>query len=300
MRHTLWLAPWLALLLAACGPQQPAAPAGEGTTAAPTDVAGATGATPAAPVASVAATDGTAQASGPTPTINPTSVAIAEDFEVPLRGNQDAQVRIYEFSDYLCPYCGRFARETASEVRKKYGPDKVAFIHWDFPLQSHGVMAMVAAEAAHCAEEQKPGDYWVMNDVLFEEQIAQDEIKPDDEQAAVAKAVGLAKSVGIDGDKLRACLESQTYRPIVGALLQQALERGVEMTPTLVVVSRNPTTGEYGEPETVLGALAMAEFEPYITRSISRALGTAVPTPTSPPTAVPPPVTPAPATTATP
>lgn len=294
MRHTLWLASLLALLLAACGPQQPAAPAGEGTTAASTDVAGAPAASEAAPGT---ASDGTAQAQGPTPTINPTSVAIAQDFEVPMRGNADAQVRIYEFSDFLCPYCGNFARGTAAEVRKKYGPDEVAFIHWDFPLQSHGIMSMISAEAAHCAEEQKAGSYWAMNDIMFEKQAEMEEVKPDDEPGAVAKAVGLARSAGLDGDAMRSCLESQTFRPIVGALQQQALERGVEMTPTLVVVSRNPKTGEYGEPETVLGALAMAEFEPYITRSISRSMGTAVPTPTSPPTNTPAPVTPAPATT---
>jgi hypothetical protein len=83
---------------------------------------------------------------------------------------------------------------------------------------------------------------------------------------------------------MEACLAAGDYRPIVGALQQQALQRGVEMTPTLVVVRRDPSTGEYGDPETVLGTLPFAEFEPYLQRSLSRSLGTAVPTPTSPPT----------------
>jgi protein-disulfide isomerase len=176
-------------------------------------------------------------------------------------------------------------------VLKKYGPDQVAFIHWDFPLQSHGVMAMVAAEAAHCAGEQASDAYWTVNDRLFESQIPVEEIQPTDEAAAIAKAVGIVRELGLDGDAVRGCLEGQRYRPIVGALQQQALERGVEMTPTLVVVSRNPATGEYGDPETVLGAASMAEFEAYLQRSISRSQGTVVPTPTPPPTATPAPVT---------
>jgi len=64
------------------------------------------------------------------------------------------------------------------------------------------------------------------------------------------------------------------------------------MTPTLVLVSRNPVTGEYTDPETVLGALPIEEFDPYIQRSLSRSMGTAVPTPTPLPTEPPPTATP--------
>jgi protein-disulfide isomerase len=274
----------LALTLAACGPQQPAAPAGQDGTAAPTaGTAASDAATPAA---------GSPVAEGPTPTINPTSEAIAKTFQVPIRGSENAAVRIYEFSDYLCPFCGRFARETAAEIRAKYNEDQVAFVHWDFPLQSHGIMAMVAAEASHCAGQQREGAYWTMNDILFEKQIPAESLQPDDQDGAVAKAVSLAEEAGLDGAAMKACLDSQVYRPIVAALQGQAMERQVEMTPTLVLVSRNPTTGVYGDPETILGVVPMSEFDPYIQRSLSRSMGTAVPTPTPPPTPVPPTATP--------
>jgi protein-disulfide isomerase len=287
--QTRWLAPLAAILVAACGPMQNAGPAGGSETpqtpAASESPAASTRPTGGSPAA------GSPEAAGPTPTINATSVAIAQSFQVPRKGSAEAQVVIYEFSDYLCPFCGRFARETLTEVAAKYGPDEVALVYWDFPLESHGIMALVSAEAAHCAGEQGEGRYWTMHDALFGNQAELEKVAGDDEPAAVAAAVQLAESAGLDGAAMQDCLSSTRYRPIVGALQRQALERGVEMTPTLVLVSRKPGGTEYGDPETVLGALSMADFEPYIQRSLSRAMGTSVPTPTSPPTPIPPPAT---------
>ncbi len=285
MRTPLCLSLALALLLAACGPQQNAESPAE---------------TVAAPEASVEATTvpaDTTAAGEPTPTINPTSVAIAQNFEVPIRGDQDARVRIYEFSDYLCPFCGKFARETESELLDKYGPDEVALVFWDFPLTNHGVMAVVAAEAGHCAEEVQAGDYWKMHDTLFENQTKLEEVAPDGEAAAIDMAVELGKGVGLDEASLRICLEEKRYRPIVGALQQQALQRGVELTPTMVLVSRALQPDENGQyqydnPETALGALSVAEMDAFIQRSLSRSMGTAVPTLTPEPTQPPPTPTP--------
>lgn len=291
MRISLWIILALAVAVTACGPQQSTEVPSDAS-AAPESAADAT----TAPADDAAAADPDATA-GPTPTINPTSVAIAQTFEVPIRGNPDARVRIYEFSDYLCPYCGRFARETLSELKDKYGPDEVAIVYWDFPLSNHGVMAVVAAEAGHCVEEMEEGAYWKMHDTLFENQTKLEEVEPDDQAGAIDTAVELGEGIGADTAGLRACLEEQRYRPIVGALQQQALQRGVELTPTMVLVSRGLQPGadgtyEYGEPETALGALNVAEMDAFIQRSLSRSMGTAVPTLTPPPTEPPPTATP--------
>jgi protein-disulfide isomerase len=279
-----WLIPALALALAACAPQDATDQTGDGTATAPTESVG----TPQPA--------GTAAAQLPTATVNATSVAIAENFQMPIRGSAEAKVRIYEFSDFLCPYCGQFSRETAKEVLAKYGPDEVAFVYWDFPLSSHGIMSLVAAEAGHCAEEQEAGKHAAMHDALFEKQEELEKVDPSDEAAAIQKAVEIAEGVGVDGATMKECLDSTKYRQIVGAVQAQAIEQGVEMTPTLVLVSRSLAKNAqgqyvYSDPETALGALPMAKLDAFIQRSLSRAMGTQVPTPTPPPTETPDPAT---------
>jgi protein-disulfide isomerase len=292
VKPTLCLIPALALALAACAPQTTDQPTSAGTGTAPAE---ATVGTPAP--------NGTAAAQLPTATVNPTSMAIAQNFQVPIRGSSEAKVRIYEFSDFLCPYCGRFARETAKEISKKYGPDEVAFVYWDFPLSSHGIMSLVAAEAGHCAEEQQKGGYVAMHDALFGNQEKLDKVDPNDEAGAIKAAIEIAKGVGVNEAAMKECLDSKRYRQIVGALQSQALDRGVEMTPTFVLVSRSLAKNakgeyDYGDPETALGALPMADMDAFIQRSLSRSMGTQVPTPTPAPTETAAPETPAPATTA--
>lgn len=83
-------------------------------------------------------------------------------------GNPSATVSIIEFSDFQCPYCRTFWKDTLPSIRRDYiNTGKVKFIYRDFPLSFHpGAQPM--AEGAECAEEQ--GKYWEYHDKLFEEQ----------------------------------------------------------------------------------------------------------------------------------
>jgi protein-disulfide isomerase len=88
----------------------------------------------------------------------------------PARGSQDAPVTIVEFSDYECPFCGRFFRETLPALQTEYiDSGRVRLVYRDFPLNSHR-HAQKAAEAAKCADGQ--GHYWAMHDLLFERGVA--------------------------------------------------------------------------------------------------------------------------------
>lgn len=83
----------------------------------------------------------------------------------PAKGPEDASVLIVEFSDYQCPYCGRFARETLPSLLEEYG-DQVRFVYRDFPIL--GRASVGAALAAECADDQD--QYWAYHDLLFENQ----------------------------------------------------------------------------------------------------------------------------------
>jgi protein-disulfide isomerase len=85
-----------------------------------------------------------------------------------LLGNKDAKVKIVEYGDYQCPYCGLFHPVT-KQVIEKYG-DKISFQFRHFPLNQIHENAVAAARAAEAADKQDK--FWEMHNMLFENQEA--------------------------------------------------------------------------------------------------------------------------------
>lgn len=80
-------------------------------------------------------------------------------------GGPAARVALVVYSDFECPYCSRFAKDTMPAVIRDYvdaGTVRVSFKN--FPLPSHS-SARAAAAAAVCAGIQ--GRFWQMHDRLF-------------------------------------------------------------------------------------------------------------------------------------
>jgi protein-disulfide isomerase len=103
-----------------------------------------------------------------------------------LQGSRTAPVAMIEYSDFQCPYCGRFARDTLPGLERSYvQPGKVLFAFREFPLESIHPFALAAATAAECAGEQ--GQFWKMHDLNFADQAHLD----DDALRAHAKTGGL-------------------------------------------------------------------------------------------------------------
>ena len=85
-------------------------------------------------------------------------------------GKKDAPIIMLEFSDFQCPFCGKFWKDTLPQIKKDYVDiGKVLFVYKDFPLRSIHPLAQKAAETALCAGEQ--GKYWEYHDTLFAKQI---------------------------------------------------------------------------------------------------------------------------------
>ncbi len=86
----------------------------------------------------------------------------------PVKGSEDAPITIVEFSDFECPFCGRFFSQTLPLIEDNYiDTGKVKFVYRDFPLSFHP-QAQPAAEAAECANEQ--GKFWDYHDKIFNNQ----------------------------------------------------------------------------------------------------------------------------------
>lgn len=85
--------------------------------------------------------------------------------ESPIKGYSKAQVTIYEFSDFQCPFCQR-SNSVLERLLQKYA-GKVKLVYKFFPLAIHPD-AKLAAQAAVAA--QKQGKFWEMHDKMFDNQ----------------------------------------------------------------------------------------------------------------------------------
>jgi protein-disulfide isomerase len=142
----------------------------------------------------------------------------------PEKGNARASVAMVEFSDFQCPFCKRHVDATMPKIQKSYiDTGKVRYVFMDFPLESIHPLAFKAAEASHCAAEQK--QYWKMHDRLFANQ----------NKLARNQLVAHAKALGLDERRFATCLDSGKYVNRVKASLAQGEKLGIAGTPAFVL-----------------------------------------------------------------
>ncbi len=158
----------------------------------------------------------------------------------PTLGPESALVTVIEFSDFQCPFCGRFAAQTEQALLKKY-EGKIRFVYRDFPLDSIHPFARGAAEAAACAYEQKK--FWEYHDLLFQNQ---DKLTKDDLSS-------YAKQVGLNVTAFQTCVDSGKYQQEVANDYQAAIALGLSGTPTFFVNGR-----------ILVGAQPLSAFTTYI------------------------------------
>jgi len=145
-------------------------------------------------------------------------------------GNKNAKVTIVEFSDYQCPFCRVFWRESYTQLKKEYiDTGKVKLVFRDYPLSFHP-MGEPTAQAAECAEEQ--GKYWEFHDKVFTEQ---DKLG----QATITYTVQdlklWASQLGLNAVAFNSCLDSGKYKAEVGNDIADATKYGVTGTPSFFI-----------------------------------------------------------------
>lgn len=126
------------------------------------------------------------QAAAPAAPRDPALPAELDIAGAPALGPVTATLTMVEFSDFECPFCGRYQRETFPQLKAEYiDSGKIRYVFRHFPLTQIHPRAMKSAEAAECAHRQ--GKFWPMHDRLFANQQA----LADDTLVAHAQAVGL-------------------------------------------------------------------------------------------------------------
>ena len=216
----------VALVVAACGPQMatptPVDEVAAGETAGDTQEKD-----PAEEVAEPADVPApTKEPAAPTDKPDPAEESDAGEEQGVVRalGPVDAPVTIVEYSDFQCPYCGRYISETYPQILENYiETGQVRYIFKHFPLYSIHPQAEKAAEAAECAGEQ--GAFWEMHDALFAD-VAKWSIESP--EAALKEMAG---DLGLDQAQFDKCLDDGKYNAKVTADYQEGLQEGVTGTP---------------------------------------------------------------------
>ncbi len=194
------------------------------------------GAAPAAPAAPTAPSAPTA----------PTVVQASADDD-PVKGDKNAKVTIIEFSDFQCPFCGRFYSQTLPEIEDTYvKTGKVKLVYRDFPLSFHQ-NAQKSSEAAECADDQ--GKFWEYHDKLFENQAALDD----------ASLKQYAKDLGLNTATFNSCLDSGKNAAEVQKDFADGQKYGVSGTPSFFVNGQR-----------IVGAQPFASFKTLIDAELAK------------------------------
>ncbi|MEV8289532.1 DsbA family protein [Streptomyces niveus] len=143
-------------------------------------------------------------------------------------GRADAPVVMIEYSDFQCPFCGQFARETKPELMRSYVDKGILRIEWrNFPL--FGEESEQAALAGWAAGRQKK--FWEFHDVAYAEKRERNtgEFSED-------RLVAMARTAGVpDIERFRTDLASEKARGALGRDQEEGYGLGVTSTPAFLV-----------------------------------------------------------------
>jgi len=193
----------------------------------------------------------------------PSAAAVREYFASALArgapgvdlGPTNAPVTVLEFSDFGCPYSGRFATQTYPSLAREFV--RTGKVRWKYVPFAMGMFTngAAAARAGTCAAEQGTAAFSAMHDALFGSQRAWEAAA---DPAALFRSY--ATAAGLDGRRFAACFAADSTGGRIRAANELADHLGVAATPTFFV---NGTRVE--------GALPLAEFRAVLQDALHRA-----------------------------
>lgn len=163
--------------------------------------------------------------SGPMNAVDPGERATVEGVEVtrdPVLGPDDAPVTIVEFSDFECPFCARFANNTAPALRRQYG-DRIRWIFVNNPLQSIHPRAYDAGLAGECAAEQEK--FWDFYGAAFSGRYG----------LSNAGLMDIGREIGVEMERYRTCFENAEYADEMAEDIKEGQKFYILGTPTFFI-----------------------------------------------------------------
>jgi protein-disulfide isomerase len=174
----------------------------------------------------------------------------------PLRGSQSARLVMVDFTDYQCPYCGRYARDTLPKIIQQYvDSGKLRYAILDLPLSSHP-KAPKAAEASHCAGDQEK--FWEMHDQMMAKQELLDNLS------------SYATSLNLDISKFEECLKTNKYAADIRKAIPIATKLGIRAVPCFILAESDPKNPlKVRAIATIRGAMPLGDFQAEIDKALA-------------------------------
>jgi protein-disulfide isomerase len=145
------------------------------------------------------------------------------------RGSAKSPLTIVEYTDFECPFCARYARESYPLlIREFVDAGRVRYVVRHLPLESIHPNARGAAQAAECARQQ--GKFWEMHDRLF----------ANPQALSRADLERTADALGLTMPAFRQCVDSPGAGAAVSRDLDEALRAGITATPSFIIGTTQP------------------------------------------------------------
>jgi protein-disulfide isomerase len=144
-------------------------------------------------------------------------------------GSPDAPIAVVEFSDFGCPYCGRFAQSTFKDIQKQY--IDAGLVRWRYVPVSFGFAggALMGAAAVCAADQRGEAGFWRAHDALYRRQAA---LRGPE---ALDRMLDWLAAEDLDRQRLSACMRQPGTAAILEANNQLAAEWMVRGTPTFLI-----------------------------------------------------------------
>jgi protein-disulfide isomerase len=144
-------------------------------------------------------------------------------------GSPTAPVVLAVYSDFQCPFCGRFVRDQFANLKIQFVDTGVLRIEaHDIDIVGRGTVnneSIELATGARCAAAQ--GKYWTYHDYVFWNQLTENAGEYNSDYIA-----SIANASGLDMSAFNTCLAGNTERAAVIAETNAAHQLGVSSTPT--------------------------------------------------------------------
>lgn len=165
-----------------------------------------------------------------------------------LLGNPDAEVKLIEFSDFLCASCQNYEPVIQRFIQDYVLSGQAQYEYRIFPVVDPE-LSVRSASLVECADEQAPGLFWRARDLMFE--LISTRGFTDETVADYAQTLGL------ESEALSECAASASQHAVDAAY---GLSLGADATPSLFI--------QYDETAPVAIALALPEHYDSLVKAI--------------------------------
>ncbi len=139
----------------------------------------------------------------------------------PTKGNPNAAIVLFKFSDFQCPYCALAAGQMKDFVGNH--EDDILYVYKNFPLTQIHPEALPSAKAAWAAGQQ--GQFWLYHDGLF---VNQSRLGED-------LYVELAEAMGLDLERFNRDRASAEAEAAIQQDLELAQQLQLQGTPSFIM-----------------------------------------------------------------